>query len=98
MNGLATRRSLRWSLIAGLLLAGTASAQLVNENLLVEVPPGYKVGFQEHKPNSLLNEMVPMGETVGGWTEMVTVEIFYDLKTTPEKFADKMTSGWLASC
>ncbi len=76
----------------------TASAQLVNENLLVEVPSGYKIDFQEHKPNSLMNEMVPTGETVGNWTEMVTVQIYYNLKATPEQFAAKLASGWLAVC
>jgi hypothetical protein len=89
------RRALRLSLIVVLSLAGTASAQLVNENLLVEVPPEYKIDFKEHKANSLMNEMVPTGETVGNWTEMVTVQIFYNLKTTPEQFEGKMASGWM---
>jgi hypothetical protein len=80
------------------MLAGTASAQLVNENLLVEVPPGYKIDFQEHKPNSLMNEMVPTSETINDWTEMVTVQIFYNLKTTPDAFVSKMASGWIAAC
>jgi hypothetical protein len=79
-------------------LMRTASAQLVNENLLVEVPPGYKIDFQDHKPNMLMNEMVPTSETVGDWTEMVTVQIYYNLKTTPEQFTAKLASGWMAAC
>jgi hypothetical protein len=75
-----------------------AHAQLVNENLLVVVPPGYKIDFQDKKPNSLMNEMVPTAETVSNWTEMVTVQIFYNMKTTPEQFVDKMISGWKAAC
>jgi hypothetical protein len=75
-----------------------AHAQLVNENLLVAVPPGYKIDFQDKKPNSLMNEMVPAAETVNNWTEMVTVQIFYNMKTAPEQFVDKMVSGLKASC
>lgn len=81
-----------------LTLMRTASAQLVNENLLVEVPPGYKIDFQDHKPNMLMNEMVPTSETVGNWTEMMTVQIFYNLKTTPEKFTNTLAGGWIAAC
>jgi hypothetical protein len=81
-----------------LTLARPASAQLVNENLLVTVPSGYKIDFQEHKPKGLMNEMVPTSETVDNWTEMVTVQIFYNLKTTPDDFEGKMASGWLAAC
>ena len=76
----------------------TASAQLTNENLLVEVPPGYKIDFQDHKPNMLMNEMVPTNETVNNWTEMVTVQIYYNLKTTPEQFTAKLAGGWIAAC
>jgi hypothetical protein len=80
-------------------LTRTAWAQqLVNENLLVEVPSGYKIDFQDHKPSSLMNEMVPVSESVNNWTEMVTVQIFYNLKTTPEAFEGKMAGGWLAAC
>ncbi len=75
-----------------------ARAELINENLLVEVPPGYKIDFQDKKPNSLMNEMVPTNETVNNWTEMVTVQIFYNMKATPEQFVGKMASGWMQAC
>ena len=91
-------RALGLSMLCALALMRGASAQLVNENLLVEVPPGYKIDFQDKKPGSLMNEMVPTGESVDNWTEMVTVQIFYNLKTTPEAFVSKMASGWLAAC
>jgi len=73
-------------------------AELVNENLLVSVPPGYKIDFQDKKPKSLMNEMVPTNETVNDWTEMVTVQIFYNMKATPEQFVGKMASGWIQAC
>jgi hypothetical protein len=82
-------------LLAG---AGPAHAEPVNENLLVAVPPGYKIDFRDKKPNSLMNEMVPAAETVNNWTEMLTVQIFYNMKATPEQFVAKMVSGWTAAC
>ncbi len=86
------------ALILALLFAASAAAQLVNENLLVELPPGYKIAFPTKKNNMLMNEMVPASETVDNWTEMVTVQIFFGLKTTPEQFAGRLNNGWLASC
>ncbi len=91
-------RAFGLSVLFALALIRMASAQLLNENLLVEVPPGYKIDFQEHKPNMLMNEMVPTNETVGDWTEMVTVQIFYNLKTTPQQFTNTLASGWIAAC
>jgi hypothetical protein len=79
-------------------LARTASAQLVNENLLIVVPPGYKLDYQNKKPNSLMNEMVPVGESVNDWTEMVTVQIFYNLKATPDQFEGTLAKGWIGAC
>lgn len=75
-----------------------ALAQLTNENLLVAVPSGYKVGFQDHKPNMQMTEMVPESESVDNWTEMVTVQVFYRLKATPDGFAKTMADGWLKDC
>ena len=90
-------RSLIATLLLGALIA-PASAALVNENLLVAVPPGYKIDFQDKKPNSLMNEMVPTAQTVNDWTEMVTVQIFYNMKATPEQFVAKMAAGWTQAC
>jgi hypothetical protein len=85
-------------LVVVVALARAASAQLVNENLLVVVPPGYKIDYQNKKPNSLMNEMVPVGESVNEWTEMVTVQIFYNLKTTPDQFENTLAKGWVGAC
>jgi hypothetical protein len=87
-------------LIAGLamLLAGPASGQMQNENLLVAVPDGYKIDFRDRNKEMLINEMVPVGETVNDWTEMVTVQIFYDLKVTPESFQAQGREFWENSC
>jgi hypothetical protein len=78
--------------------ATTASAQLADENLLVTVPPGYKVGYRVERGHMVMNEMVPAGQTVENWSEMVTVQIFHNLKAAPEKFRDTLRQNWVAAC
>jgi hypothetical protein len=90
-------RALGVALIVGL-LAGSAAAELVNENLLVVMPAGYKVGFQTQKNNMVMTEMVPSAETVENWTEMVTVQVFHDLKITPAQFMIGLAGRRGASC
>ena len=87
-----------WGLMALLALTGAAPAQLQNENLLVTMPSGFKVGFQDKKNNMQMTEMVPANETVEDWTEMVTVQIFFGLKTTPAQFKDRIEKGWISAC
>jgi hypothetical protein len=80
-------------------LCGAASAQLVNENLLVVKPEGYKVGFFDKKPTVTMTELVPQAETVDAWTEMVTVQIFLGMKNvTPAQYAKTLQEIWAKSC
>jgi hypothetical protein len=82
-----------------MLAAAPAVAQLVNENLLVTKPAGYKIGFSAKKNNMIISEMVPEAETVENWTEMVTVQIFLGLKSiTPAQFKARMDKLQLAAC
>ena len=88
-------------LIAAALLV-IASATLAfafeGENLLVSLPDGYKVGFQKRQGNMQITEMVPKAENVNGWTEMVTVQVFHGLKSTPEQFRDRIAAAWSKAC
>ena len=69
------------------------------ENLLVAMPDGYKVDFQQKKGSARITEMVPANETVQGWTEMVTVQVFGGMKgVTPDQFRDRMVKLWTGSC
>jgi hypothetical protein len=85
----------------------TASAQtspaksnekLTDENLLVAVPDGYKIDFQQRSGNMLISEMVPDAQTVADWTEMVTVQVFHVLKVTPEQLKARIDEEGLAAC
>jgi len=89
---------LQGAVILAALGASAARADLENENLIVTTPPGYKVAFRDKKPNMLMTEFVPAKETVENWTEMVTVQVFFGLKTTPEQFMGDMEKRWRAAC
>ena len=92
------RTLLQATAIGAALCAPPARADLVNENLLVVAPPGYEVGFRDRKKASLITEWVPAGETVNDWTEMVTVQVFYELKVAPEAFMRDLEKRWRAAC
>jgi hypothetical protein len=74
------RNWLTRALIVTVLLLGPATAMaqtssansqnLSDENLLIAVPEGYKVDFQQRTGNMLISEMVPVAQTVANWTEM----------------------------
>jgi hypothetical protein len=91
-------RQLKAATVIALLGTGPAAADLANENLLVTMPPGYKVDFRTQHNDMVMSEMVPENETVQAWTEMLTVQVFHGLKTTPEAFRDTLQQGWIADC
>src|SRR5262249_15316658 len=89
------------SVLLGLCMAFLASAsraELENENLLVKLPAGFKIDFEQKNKDMMINEMVPESETVNNWTEMVTVQVFYNLKATTDQFKTKMEEGMSAAC
>lgn len=80
--------------------AGAVQAQqLKNENLLVGMPQGFKLGFKESKNGMNMQEFVPAAETVQNWTEMVTVQVFLSRKDLqPASFLGAMQQQWAGSC
>lgn len=74
-------------------------AELADENLLQNLPTGYRIDFQAKQGNMLITEMVPQAETVKNWTEMLTTQTFLGLRNvTPEQFQSLMAESWLAAC
>ncbi len=72
---------------------------LENENLLVEVPKGFKIDFETEQDNMVMNEMVPQSESVNDWTTLITVQIFLGLtNTTPEQYQSSLTQSWFNAC
>ena len=86
------------ALMLSLSLGRPAAAAFINENLITTAPAGYHIGFQNKGDDGLITEWVPAGETVENWTEMVTVQVFYHLKTSPEAFMSNLETRWLRSC
>ena len=80
------------------LLTSLPAFAFEGENLLAALPQGYKVGFQQKKASAQITEMVPANETVEGWTEMVTVQVFNGLKVTPDQFRARMVQMWSGAC
>jgi len=70
-------RILEASLLA-LAISGAAHAQspLKDENVLVPLPGGFKLGYQTRVGPTLMAEFVPANETVETWTAMVTQQTF----------------------
>ena len=76
-----------------------SGSSLENENLLVEVPQGFKIDYQAEQNNIVINEMVPQSESVNDWTTLVTVQIFLGMtNTTPEQYQDSLTQSWFNAC
>ena len=94
------RRAAFFALSALALLFCTPSAHaLEGEVLLVTVPKGYKVGYEKKAGNQIMTEMVPQAETVKDWTEMVTVQIFLNMRgVTPEQYRQRIENLWGQAC
>jgi hypothetical protein len=72
---------------------------LENENLLAELPEGFKVDYQAEEGNQTITEMVAEGESVEDWTTMVTVQVFLGkTDTTPQQAQDILTNDWFNAC
>jgi hypothetical protein len=95
---IATARKLCTAATLALFAAAPAWAGLENETLLVALPPGYKVDFQQKNDKMSISEMVPAAENVRAWTEMVTVQVFFGLRIAPEQFRARMEKMWGDSC
>lgn len=86
-------------LIATLTIAASSASAFENENLLVSLPDGYKIGFQKKSGNQIMSEMVPSAETVENWTEMVTVQIFLNMRdVTPAQYRTRLETLWANAC
>lgn len=105
MTGMPTDARLhvvRWvagaAALAAALWATQAAARFVNESLLITEPNGYKVGFDAHRNNMVMHELVPDNQTANNWTEMLTVQVFYGTRIDPVKFEADMEKRWSAHC
>lgn len=72
---------------------------LENENLLAELPSGFKVDYQAEQGNQTITEMVPEGESVEDWTTMVTVQVYLgETNIAPIQAQETLTNDWFNAC
>jgi hypothetical protein len=91
-------RAIALVVIAAIALSAPAQA-LQGETLLVTKPKAYKVGFQKKSDKEMMSEWVPDGERVDDWTEMVTVQIFFNLRdVSPAQYRARMEKLWGGAC
>lgn len=82
-----------------LVYALPAHAQLQDENILVPLPAGFKVGFNQVQGPLSVMEFVPARESVGNWTKMVTRQIRYGLGNADlDRYAQIIAEGWTSAC
>lgn len=81
------------------IVATPARAQLQDENLLVVMPEGFKVGYSASRNGVDMQEWVPSAETVQDWTEMVTVQLFRNRPDIdPGRYQAEMSKLWTRAC
>src|SRR5688572_708123 len=74
-------------------------SELQNENLLAELPAGFKIGYQAEQGNQTITEIVPENESVEEWTTMLTVQVYLgETNTTPEQAQETLTNSWFDAC
>lgn len=86
-------------LLTGLFCATLAQAEVQGERLIQGQPAGYVIGFRETVGAISIVELVPEGESVSAWSEMLTVQGFTGLKSvTPAQFEGESRAKWLSMC
>ena len=83
------------------LAAAPAGAQgpLKDENILMPIPPGFKLASHQENRTNLISEFAPENETIDTWTKLVTEQIFRGLGGTSAKaYAQGMAQRLPSSC
>lgn len=82
------------------LIPSAARAKLEGENLLQPLPSGFKVVNEQVEGHASLTEMVPLDESVGEWTRMVTTQVYRGLSDPSffAKYKDQMKDRWSKAC
>jgi hypothetical protein len=76
-------------------LPDRAKGQTPTELFLIRFPDGFKLGYTR----AAMSEWVPAGESVDGWSEMITVQIFHvSPGLSQETFLQKLDEGWMKAC
>ncbi len=81
------------------LVLPTLAAAQGGEQLLVPVPQGYALAHSAAGPDGALQEYIPNGETLGAWSQMMTVRDFPRLAgADPAAFHGNLIQSLIAAC
>lgn len=87
------------SLLVLLAVPTLSLAQLKDENLLQNLPKGYRIDFQNRRDNVGMSVMLPQAQTANNWTEVVITKIFFGLKAAELKgYQDFSANNLAATC
>ena len=86
--------------VFSLLLFGTGALAnaFQDENLLQGLPDGFEVGHQAKRDGLTMVEMVPSGQSVHDWSEMVTTQIFHGDPESLDAFFGGLRGRWSGAC
>ncbi|HEX5264580.1 MAG TPA: hypothetical protein VFW13_13690 [Phenylobacterium sp.] len=90
--------------LAGLMIVGAAQAAdpppgLQDENVLMPLPKGFKLGDQGRQGAMDVAEYVPSAETVNDWSQMITRQTFHGrANDDPDGLPQFMAKSWPAAC
>src|SRR5262249_2012639 len=69
------------------------------ENLLLTPPPGWELGFDDRDDDQAVYEYLPAGHDLENWSELLTVQVFFELKGVPPRAVlDRMRKGFEENC
>ena len=75
---------------------------IFSQLLITSIPPGFQMAFANASGTSYIHELVPTGENVNQWTQMLTVtgekDAALNPELTPPKMAGLMAAGFHNSC
>jgi hypothetical protein len=89
----------RAPILAAIIAGASAADALEDANVLSKMPDGYKVGFEETSDMGSILELVPEGETITQWTEMLTVQILRNENgLTLSEYRESIEKLWASIC
>ncbi len=97
MTFISLSRAMAAAAVAMVAIAGSsvpAHAGLQDENLLMPLPAGFKVGWEVSNASLSQRELIPAAETVDDWSTMITMQTFHgSFNVTPDDFAQNLIKG-----
>lgn len=79
--------------------AAFGQGRAAGETLIEHVPPDFKLGTRSSSGASQMTEFVPQGETVNGWSELITTQIFLAQRHRDSAaFLSQVGQNWRQSC